>query len=178
MRIASPPDSGYAGIALRPLDRKDLDEWFAYLSLSEVIEQTSWNVRSSQDLVPLIESCESTSATSSRRMAIVDQETDALVGTIDFHTVSEEHRNAEIAYDLSQNYWGRGIATAVCAAVTEWSFSTYGWVRVQATVLETNARSEHVLKKCGFAYEGVLRAYRVVRGTPGNFKMYARLNSD
>ena len=45
-------------------------------------------------------------------------------------------------------------------------------------MLETNGRSERVLIKCGFAYEGLLRAYRQVRGRAGNFKMYARLAED
>ena len=155
-----------------------MGDWFAYLSIPEVIRHTSWNVSSPEDLVPLVEACESTSLASDRRMAIVDRASDALVGTIGFHTVSEKNRSAEIAFDLAPTHWGRGIATALCAAVTEWSFSTYGFVRVQATVLETNLRSEQVLKKCGFRHEGLLRAYRMVRGAPGNFRMYARLNGD
>ena len=86
------------------------------------------------------------------------------------------NRSAEIAYDLAPAYWGRGIASAVCTAVTAWAFSHEDWVRVQATVLETNLRSDKVLKKCAYGYEGLLRAYRMVRGTPGNFRMYARVS--
>ena len=86
------------------------------------------------------------------------------------------NRSAEIAYDLAPAYWGRGIASAVCAAVTAWAFSHEGLVRVQATALETNLRSDKVLEKCGYGYEGLLRAYRMVRGTPGNFRMYARVS--
>ncbi|CAM2157409.1 protein of unknown function [Pararobbsia alpina] len=33
-----------------------------------------------------------------------------------------------------------------------------------------------VLEKCGFEFEGVLRAYRMVRGTPGHFNMFALIN--
>lgn len=65
-----------------------------------------------------------------------------------------------------------------CAAVTQWAFADYGFVRIQGIVLATNARSARVLQKCGFRYEGLLRAYRMVRGTPGDFAMYARVATD
>ena len=42
-------------------------------------------------------------------------------------------------------------------------------------MLDTNAASIRVLEKAGFEREGWLRAYRVVRGMPGNFFMYARV---
>jgi RimJ/RimL family protein N-acetyltransferase len=61
--------------------------------------------------------------------------------------------------------------------VTQWSYRALNLLRVQATVLETNRSSERVLQKCGFAYEGLLRSYRMVRGRPGNFKMYSRLDA-
>jgi ribosomal-protein-alanine N-acetyltransferase len=124
----------------------------------------------------MVDALESTAPTSMRRMAMIDRERGVLVGTIGFHTISEMNRSAEIAYDLAPDCWGRGIASAVCAAVTAWAFAQYGLVRVQATVLDTNLRSDKVLKNCGYSYEGLLRAYRMVRGTPGNFRMYARLS--
>ncbi|MGA3250094.1 MAG: GNAT family protein [Paraburkholderia sp.] len=176
MRIDSPPDSGYPGIALRQLERADIPAWFDYLSIPEVVEHTSWNLHSAADLVPMLDACESSTPTSIRRMAMIDQEHGDLVGTIGFHTVSDVNRSAEIAYDLAPAYWGRGIASAVCAAVTAWAFSREDLVRVQATVLETNQRSDKVLKNCAYRYEGLLRAYRMVRGTPGNFRMYARVS--
>jgi len=178
MRIDIAPDSGYPGITLRQLELTDLDVWYAYLSIPEVVRHTSWNLSSGQDLLPLFQGIESTSPSSSRRLAVIDQSRDALIGTIGFHTISEVNRSAEIAYDLAPTHWGCGIASALCTAVTEWSFAAYGWVRVQGTVLESNTRSEQVLRKCRFSHEGLLRAYRMVRGAPGNFQLYARLSSD
>lgn len=156
----------------------DLDDWFAYLAVPEVLEHTSWSVRSPQDLEPLFESYESSAPTSPRRLAIVDSDRRVIIGSIGFQTVSDVNRTAEIAYDLAPGYWGRCIASAVCRTVTEWSFRSYGFTRVQATTLATNLRSERVLQKCLFRFEGLLRAYRMVRGRPGDFKMYARLAVD
>ena len=101
-----------------------------------------------------------------------------MIGTIGFHTVSDMNRSAELAFDFAPDYWGRGIATAMCSAVTQWSYRALNLVRVQATVLESDVASSRVLEKSGFTYEGLLRAYRMVRGSPGNFKIYSRLVSD
>jgi RimJ/RimL family protein N-acetyltransferase len=109
---------------------------------------------------------------------VIDEKADRLAGTIGFHCLSSFNRSAELAYDYSPVYWGRGIATAMCTTVTRWCYDVLKLMRVQATVLETNLPSERVLQKCGFSYEGLLRAYRMVRGAPGNFKLYSRLASD
>jgi [ribosomal protein S5]-alanine N-acetyltransferase len=47
--------------------------------------------------------------------------------------------------------------------------------RVQPTVLESNQRSVRVLERSGFEREGLLRSDRLVRGHPGNLRMYAHV---
>ena len=178
MRIEMAPSSGYPGLALQQLERYDVDAWYAYLALPQVVEHTSWNLHSRDDLLPMFDEFESASPQSARRLAIVSNDAESLIGTIGFHTVSDVNRTAEIAYDLSPEYWGRGIATAVCDAVTAWSFDAYGFVRVQGTVLKSNTRSAQVLQRCRFRYEGLLRSYRMIRGTPGDFMVYSRLATD
>ncbi|RQS62947.1 N-acetyltransferase [Burkholderia sp. Bp8963] len=178
MRIDMTPSSGYPGISLRQLERSDVDAWYAYLALPHVVEHTSWNLQSREDLLPMFDAIESASPQSIRRLAIVDNSGDKLIGTIGFHTISDVNSTAEIAYDLSPVYWGRGIASAVCDAVTTWSFDAYGLVRVQGTVLKSNVRSAQVLQRCRYRYEGLLRSYRMVRGAPGDFALYSRLAAD
>jgi ribosomal-protein-alanine N-acetyltransferase len=97
------------------------------------------------------------------------------VGTFGFHTVSGEHRSAELTYDLAPTHWGRGIATAAAKAFTTWAHESAGVARVQATVLQSNARSQAVLERAAFQREGLLRCYRQVRGRPGDFWMYAHV---
>ncbi|BAX60816.1 GNAT family N-acetyltransferase [Burkholderia stabilis] len=178
MRVDAPPRSGFPGLSLRQLERADLDAWYAYLSNPDVVRHTSWNLRSRDDLLPLFDNIESADRDSIRRLAIVDTASGALAGTIGLHTVSTANRSAEIAYDLAPPHWGRGIASALCEAVTAWAFADGGFMRMQGVVLTSNAGSARVLQKCGYRYEGVLRAYKMVRGTPGDFAMYARLATD
>jgi len=178
MRIDAPPRSGFPGLSLRQLDRADLDTWYAYLSNPDVVRHTSWNLHARDDLLPLFDGIESAHPDSIRRLAIVDDASGALAGTIGLHTVSTANRSAEIAYDLAPSHWGRGIASALCASVTAWAFAEGGFMRIQGVVLTSNAGSARVLQKCGYRYEGLLRAYRMVRGAPGDFALYARLATD
>lgn len=178
MKIPNAPQSGYPGVSLRQLERSDLSSWYAYLANPDVVRHTSWNLDSEADLLPMFDGIDSEMPTSISRMAIISDPSGELIGTIGFHTVSNVNRTAEIAYDLAPRHWGQGIASAVCAAVTQWSFSVLGFIRVQGTVLETNEGSTRVLQKCGYRHEGLLRSFRMVRGIPGNFHLYSRLNGD
>lgn len=178
MRIQTPPESGRPGILLRQLERSDIPAWYAYLCAPEVLQHTSWNLSAPADLLPFFDAIDSTESSSVRRLAIVDEASARLIGTIGFHSISDVHRNAEIAYDLAPLYWGKGIAAAVISTVTRWAFREYGFVRIQGTVLENNVRSARVLKRCQFKYEGTLMSFRMVRGAPGDFQMYALLNAE
>ncbi|KAI1697973.1 acetyltransferase (GNAT) domain-containing protein [Ditylenchus destructor] len=131
MRTDSPPSLDLPGFALRQIERRDRQQWFDYLSLPDVHERTSWNLRGPEDLDPLFESFESTLATSPRRLAVIDTSNERLAGTIGFHTISDLNRSAEIAYDLAPAYWGRGLATYLCERVTRWGFGALDFIRVQ-----------------------------------------------
>jgi ribosomal-protein-alanine N-acetyltransferase len=59
--------------------------------------------------------------------------------------------------------------------LVRWAHLDAGIIRVQATVLESNARSIATLERMLFVREGLLRSYKLVRGKPGNFYMYAHV---
>ena len=161
---------------LTPIERADAAAWFAYLSQPGAVEHTSWDLSGGLDeLEKLIDWYDSSEPASAIRFAIRDGDHDRLLGTIGFHSIAPAHRTAELAYDLAPACWGRGLASACVRAIVPWGFAARGYVRVQATVLDGNAASIRVLEKAGFAREGLLRAYRHVRGLPRDFWMYARL---
>jgi RimJ/RimL family protein N-acetyltransferase len=178
MRIAHPPATGIDGISLRQIEPDDGPAWFDYLCLPQVFEPTSWNLRSAHDLQPVLDGCLEDGPLSPIRLAVIDESTGALVGTIGLHTRSDVNRSAEIAYDFAPSHWGRGLATRLCATVAAWSFAALGVHRLQATVLVGNERSRRVLARCGFRHEGRLRGFRMVRGEPGDFDIYSRLATD
>jgi RimJ/RimL family protein N-acetyltransferase len=175
MHIADAPAVNGAPVRLRAIAAADVDDWYRYLAIPEVIEHTSWELRSADDLRPMIEWYEANEPSSAIRFAIVPLEGGPLVGTIGFHTVSVANRSAEIAYDIAPSHWGRGIATACCRARVGWGFGTRGYMRIQATTLESNAASARVLHKSGFEREGLMRNFRVVRGRPRDFWLYSTI---
>ena len=162
-------------VTLRHLERSDAPAWYAYLADPAVVEHTSWDLCSIDDLLPHFDDYASARPSSPMRLAVVLRDGGRLVGTIGLNAISPQHRTAEIAYDLAPAVWGQGVATSVVNAVVDWGFQRLGLLRIQATVLESNARSIRVLERCAFAREGYLRCYRQIRGRSGNFWLYARI---
>jgi RimJ/RimL family protein N-acetyltransferase len=163
-------------IALRPISFSDIEPWYAYLSIPGAVEHTSWSIKSREDVRAIVERCHSSGARSLIRFAVVDVETARMIGSVGFHTISAENRTAEIAFDLHPEFWGQGIATHCCRAALTWGFAQRQYVRIQATALDTNYASMRVLEKSGFALEGLLRNFRLVRGVPRDFRMYSSVN--
>ncbi len=84
--------------------------------------------------------------------------------------------SAEIGYWLGRDFWGQGLATAACAAVTEIGFER-GLRRIEALVYSRNEASARVLEKCGYVREGVARQ-AVERDGVCDQWIYGRLASD
>jgi len=77
------------------------------------------------------------------------------VGSIAMLVQRDVHRrSAEVGYWLSEEHWGRGIATEALGAFVEYAFSSFDVCRLFATAFEWNPASVRVLEKCGFTLEG------------------------
>ncbi len=178
MHFTRLPELKHDIVCLRALEMSDMDDWYDYLRLPVVFEHTSWNVQTASELAPNAWCAQELSASSPVRFAIALKSDNRLVGTAGFHTVSPVNQTAELAYDLTPEMWGNGIATAVCGELVTWAHTSANSIRVQATVLESNKRSARVLDRLGFSREGLLLSYREVRGAPGNFYMYSHVTTE
>jgi [ribosomal protein S5]-alanine N-acetyltransferase len=166
-----------AGYTVAPVTPADAQEWTAYATLPEVTRYTSSSVGGVADVLAIVERTRSGDANAPIHFALRTPAGE-LAGTVGFHTISSLNRTAEVTYDVHPRHWGRGLATAACRAAVRWGFAERGWVRVQATTLVPHVASQRVLQKCGFAFEGRLRHYRLVRGVPSDYLLYARLAGD
>lgn len=72
--------------------------------------------------------------------------------------------SAEMGYWLSEEFWGRGIATGAVTATSDWAFDNYKLARVFAMAFAHNAASIRVLEKAGFEREGVMRRSAIKNG--------------
>jgi len=74
---------------------------------------------------------------------------------------------------------GYGFGSEAVHLLTAHLFAREGAHRVQATTDVENSAMRRSLEKCGFAYEGVLKAYMpVADGPPRDYAMYARTLHD
>ncbi len=69
----------------------------------------------------------------------------------------ENQRSAEIGYWLGEELWGRGIATVAVEKMTNHVFLNTKIIRLFAPVFSPNMKSMHVLEKCGYIREGILK---------------------
>ncbi|MEG1706710.1 MAG: GNAT family protein [Clostridia bacterium] len=61
-----------------------------------------------------------------------------------------------LGYALSEEYWGKGFMTESCKAVIAYAFTILNLDMISITCYTDNLRSERVIEKCGFEFEGVL----------------------
>src|SRR6516164_2529667 len=173
-----PPAIELDGARLRPLRMADADALYAYLRDPGVTELTSYPVVSVPMVEALIERCLSRWAAGELSKWGVALQNDQLVGTCGFNEWSQVHRWAELAYDLAQAHWGKGLMRQAVAAVLQWTYRQDLVNRVHAFVRVDNRRSERLLERSGFVREGCLRSYRVCRGEPHDFYIYGLLRTD
>jgi RimJ/RimL family protein N-acetyltransferase len=82
---------------------------------------------------------------------------------------------AEMGYWLSEGHWGKGIATRVVAAMSDWALEHYQITRVFAQAFEYNAASIRVLEKAGFEREGLMRRSAVKNGVVLDQVLFAKV---
>jgi len=164
-----------SGFLVRSIRLEDAASWASYACLPEVREHTSSTATTVEDVVAEIQRTLAGEPNTPIRFVLLRQGSEEIVGTVGFHTISAAFGTAEITYDVAPNNWGKGIAKAACLAATLWGFESKAWNRIQATTVLPNVRSQHVLERCGFKREGLVRNLRLIRGAPTDYWLYAAI---
>jgi RimJ/RimL family protein N-acetyltransferase len=154
-------------IALRPLAEEDVPAIVAACRDPEIPRRTS---------VPdgLTEAqAEEFVAEAGNVYAIVDADTDELLGTIGFHVL--EHARGNFGYWVRKEARGRGVATRALVLLTRWAARERGLGRLQLIVEPDNLASIRVAERAGFRREGRLRDYIELKGSRRDVYMYSLL---
>ena len=93
------------------------------------------------------------------RWVITAQGVGQYIGDIGFHNYVSAHSRAEIGFKLAQAYWHQGIMAEALEQVLEYGFAVMRLNRIEALVDPENAACLSLLRKAGFAEEGLLREY-------------------
>ncbi len=87
---------------------------------------------------------------------IADRKTDEAVGIIGFMPLdgSTPKTPCEVFYWLGKPYWGLGLMTEAMNASLGWAMTQFWISNLIATTNLQNLRSQHVLEKAGFLWNG------------------------
>ncbi|MGH3041418.1 MAG: GNAT family N-acetyltransferase [Gaiellaceae bacterium] len=108
--------------------------------------------------------------------AIVDTETDELLGVISFLIM--DHARGHFGYWVGKEARGRGVATRALRLLTRWAAQEHHLARLQLIVEPENLASIRVAERAGFRREARLRSYVELRGARRDVYMYALLAED
>lgn len=167
-------------LILRKITMDDAADIHTYVSNPEVSKYVFWEVHRSlsatEDYIKFILDLYENGKLSP--WGIQYKEDGRIIGTVDFINWQTNHRTAEIGYALSEDYWGKGIATEAAKGLINFGFNYMDLVRIQAKCLVENAGSERVMEKAGMAFEGILRKFIFIKGAHYDVKMFSIINED
>ncbi len=111
-------------------------------------------------------------------LVIADEPTARLVGSIGFTGFDWEDRRASIGYWVAADSRRRGIAVHAVRLLAAWGFEELGLGRVEIKTRPENAASQRVAERAGFAREGLLRSYAVIKGRRRDMVIFSLLPGD
>lgn len=113
--------------------------------------------------------------------AIREKETGKIVGSIGLEPDRrrEDVNSREMGYSLARESWGKGYMTEAAKAVMDYAFEKYGLVVMGICTSPENKRSQRVIEKCGFKYEGCQRrGYHIFDGSDRDNLVFSILREE
>ena len=87
-------------------------------------------------------------------LAVEHKDSGELIGDTGVSEVDGQPEAVEIGYQICEKYSGRGLATEVLKAMTEFSFARFGACVSYGRVVHGNGASARVLEKAGYDFTG------------------------
>ena len=178
MRKVKVPRLETKRLILRTWEKRDARELYEYASNPNVGPAAGWKPHASvQESKAIIDQLFRINTT----WAIVHKATDRVIGSIGLEPdrIRTGIKSRELGYSLSEDYWGEGIMTEAAARIITYAFEEMHLDVLMIRTSDTNKRSQRVIEKSGFTYEGTLRnAYRIYDGTLRETRVYSMLRDE
>ncbi len=150
---------------LRPFEETDLDDFFACCHNPHLGDNAGWKphdtLEESEEMLHAI------FLGQEDIWAMIDKKTNRVIGSIGLipDPKRENSKARMLGYWLKESCWGQGLMTEAVQAVLRYGRETLGLELVSANCYPHNLRSQKVLQRNGFVYEGTLhRAEQVYTG--------------
>ena len=165
-------------LVLRGWKKKDAAALYAYAKNPNVGPNAGWkphaDVRESRTIIVQLFQQNTT-------WAITLKGDDTPIGSIGFEPDAYRPRIAsrELGYSLSEDCWGQGIMTEAARRLLKYGFEEMRLRSIMIRTGEANKRSQRVIEKCGFKYEGTLRGcYLMYNGEIRDSRVYSMLQGE
>ncbi len=143
-------------LLLRPFERIDLDDFYAYASVEGVGEMAGWPHHTDIELTKKILQ---EFVDKQEVFAIVHLKSLKVIGSLGIHRSwanedpdLEELKVKEIGYVLAKPYWGQGLMAEAVNAVLRHGFEHWKLDAFTVGHFKHNAQSRRVIEKCGFTF--------------------------
>jgi len=100
-----------------------------------------------------------------------------LLGACGYNDWEHRHRRAELGYWLMPEHWRDGVMRECLEAVIEYGFEVMSLHRIEAVVDSENPASSGLLRRLGFAHEGVRRECEYHHGRYISLECFGLLGS-
>ncbi|MCG7343391.1 GNAT family N-acetyltransferase [Sporosarcina sp. ACRSL] len=167
-------------LLLRKVTTEDADDLLAYLSDEDVVKHMGLapfqTLEDAWDEINWYNAIfeEGTGI----RWGITLKDVGTIIGSCGFLNMAAKHHRAEVGFELSKDYWGKGIASEALEAVIAFGFRHYQLERIEALIEPANLPSQKLVEKRGFLKEGLLRHYEYTCGKFDDLYMYSILKGD
>ncbi len=121
-------------------------------------------------------------ATYNRRFLLfllTEKTSNHIIGRCGIHNWNEDHRRAEIGYDISdENFKRKGFMTEAVEAILDYGFNALKLHRIEALVGSTNVASLKIIENNHFTREGLLRQHYFTGDTYEDSVVFSLLENE
>lgn len=153
-------------LTLRKITLSDAQDFFHYYSDRQVTKHLDWFGPASEEQAKEVITAWNDSYEKKTVIpwGIALKSNNKLIGTIPYIPLRGTLEwkplfPTAVGFELSREYWHKGIMSEALQAVISFGFNTLGSHRIQAEVFPENIASLNLLKKSGFQIEGTLKKY-------------------
>ncbi|HWO74634.1 MAG TPA: GNAT family protein [Bacillus sp. (in: firmicutes)] len=167
-------------LILRQVTKDDASSLLKYLSDQEVMKYVGLEpFKSIEDALDEISWYQSIfEKKTGIRWGITIKNNGEVIGSCGFLKVVSQHYRSEIGFELSREYWGKGIASEAFEAIIRYGFEEMNLQRIEALIEPPNIPSQKLVERHGFIREGLLRNYEFTGGKFDDLYMYSLLKQD
>ncbi|MDD3394602.1 MAG: GNAT family protein [Anaerotignum sp.] len=142
---------------LRNLMQEDANDFFEYSKDEEVGKNAGWKPHESLEESRQI--LNDVFLAEEDVFAMIEKQSGKLIGTVGL--ISDPTRSNEdarmLGYALGKAYWGKGFMTEAVKELLSYGFVKRGYGIISVSYYTENLRSQRVIEKCGFQFEGLQR---------------------